>query len=494
MRIFQFCSVATLSLKLQLNRKGAKSAKKGDKIKKYSCPKSDYKIASNFKISLRTLRLCGKERLFKGLILITVLLFTSLAAIAEGNDPLPKLSLSLSLGKNEAYPGETVPITVTLRINNETVRNIGYPRLDAPNGKTIAFSPPVQESEVGAPDVILHRFTGQISGIKPGRLVVGPARLDCEVMNSATGSAAFFGGQEPESLKLTSIAAPFTVLPLPTSGKPEYFSGAIGTFSLSVTSLPAQITTGEPLTVTTTIRGVGSLADAACPAITGSGLQSFPVQATRGTAQLICEQVVVPGSVMRFPPVTWSYFDPEQHRYKVLSGEVGSRVVAKPPAATTQPALPYSTLAKVPSNRKSIFTSFFMLFVLAVVVVLCVLTLLLRKRGKTMMKNGFQNNFSQLKVLLWDAEAAVANGNVDLFYNIAFEVMQITENVGKPYEARSDGIRAISRTDDEERHRLIAVTYMIAACDKVRYGRILPNTTSLLPDLERLKKILSFTL
>ncbi len=494
MRILQFCSVATLSLKRPLNRKGAKSAKKGDKIIKYSCQKGDYKIANNFMISLRTLRLCGKELLIKGLILITVLLFTSLAAIAEGNDPHSKLSLSLSLGKTEAYPGETVPVTVTLRINDATVRNIGYPRLASPNGKNIAFSPPLQESEAGAPDVILHRFIGQVSGVKPGRRVVGPARLDCEVMNSARGSAAFFGGQEPESLKLISIAAPFTVLPLPLSGKPEHFSGAIGTFFLSVTSLPAQVVTGEPLTVTTTIRGVGSLADAACPTITGLDLQSFPVKATRGASQLICEQVVVPSSVMRLAPVTWSYFDPEQHRYTVLSGEVGSSVVAQPPAVVTQPAIPDSTMAKVPSNRKSIFTSFFMLFVLAVVVVLCVLTLLLRKRGKTMMKSGLHSDFSHLSVMLQEAELAVSNGNVDLFYNIAFEVMQITENVGKPYEARSDGIRVIRRSDDAERHRLHEVIYMTASCDKVRYGRILPNATSLLSDLECLKKIISHTL
>ena len=496
MRIFQFCSVATLSLKRPLNRKGAKSAKKGDKIIKYSCQKGDYKIANNFMISLRTLRLCGKELLIKGLILITVLLFTSLAAIAEGNDPHSKLSLSLSLGKTEAYPGETVPITVTLRINDATVRNIGYPRLASLNGKPIAFAPPVQESESGAPDVILHRFAGQISGIKPGRRVVGPARLDCEVMNSARGSAAFFGGQEPESLKLISIATPFTVLPLPLSGKPEHFSGAIGTFSLSVTSLPAQVVTGEPLTVTTTIRGVGSLADAACPTITGLDLQSFPVRATRTNSQLVCEQVVVPNSVVtRFPSVTWSYFDPEQHRYTVLSGEVGSKVVAQSSAVTTQPPLLEPALADVSSNRKSIFLWFNISLVLAAVVVaLSVRTLLLRKRGKTMMKSVLHSDFSRLSVMLQEAELAVSNGNVDLFYNIAFEVMQITENVGKPYEARSDGIRVIRRSDDAERHRLHEVIYMTASCDKVRYGRILPNATSLLPDLECLKKIISHTL
>jgi hypothetical protein len=425
------------------------------------------------------------------LLLFTLLLFTIAPAIAEEADPHSKLSLSLSLGKNEAYPGEAVPVTVTLRINDATVRNIGYPRLAAPGGKTIVFAPPVQESEAGDTAVILQRFTGQISGVKPGTRIVGPARLDCEVMKSAAGSDAFFGGQEPEPVQLTSTAATLAVLPLPASGKPEHFSGAIGAFSLSVTSLPAHIAPGEPLTVTTTIRGVGSLMGASCPSITGHDLQSFPVQATRGASQLICEQVVVPNIEMQFPSVVWSFFDPEQRRYNVLLAEVNSRVVAKPPAVVTQPLLSDRKTAHVPPNR-GLITPLSLLATVAVV--LGLLTVLLRKRCTTILNTGLQENSDHLKILLRNAEVAVSNGDVEMFYNIAFEVIQNMERVDIPYEIAPNEKSAIQRTDDEEQYRLTEVKHMIARCDKVRYGRILPNDTSLESDLELLKKILSFTL
>ena len=427
------------------------------------------------------------------IILITVLLFTSLAAIAEGNDPHPKLSLSLSLGKTEAYPGETVPVTVTLRINDVKLRNISYPRLDAADGKNISFAPPVQESDAADPAVILQRFTGQICGVTPGRLIVGPARLDCEVMKPATGSAAFFGGQESETVQLTAAAASVAVLSLPSSGKPYHFSGAVGTFSLSVTSLPAHIAIGEPLTVTTMIRGDGSLADAACPMITGSSLQSFPVLATRSASQLVCEQVVVPARDISFPPVTWSCFDPAKGKYTVLKGNITSRIIAPPSVLQSAPPHrpPVSAVSIQPPKASPDILSVALVIVTALFAVALVVV---RRHDKLASAAKFSKNTGHLRVLLQDAEVAAANGDVELFFNIAFEIIQIMQSVDKRYNNRPDGISALRLMDDEEQHRLNDVNGMNTECDKVRYGRILPDGTSLAHYYERLNKILSFIL
>ena len=423
-------------------------------------------------------------------ILLVLLLFTTEPTTAEVADPHSKLSLSLSLGKTEAYPGEAVPVTVTLRIDNATVRNIGYPRIDSPSGKAIAFAPPVQEFEAGDPGIILHRFTGQISGVKSGKLVAGPARLDCEVMKSATGSAAFFGGQEPEPVQLTSAAAFVAVLPLPAVGKLDTFSGAVGTFSLTVKSLPSQIAIGEPLTVTTTIRGVGKLFDAACPSITGPKLQSFPVQATRGASQLICEQVVVPGSVTRFPPVTWSYFDPEKLHYRVLAADINSRVFARRP--DTQPAsLSPSPVSAPPSQKLAAYSCRSLMILAAIVALILSIIIIVRKRNKPTLKTALQDNYGDFKKKLLAAEEAALHKDVEIFYNIAFEVIQNMQSVGKLYKNSPDVISGIQRADNEERHRLNEVTYLIAACDGVRYGRIIPDDTSLTSDLERLKDLLT---
>ncbi|MDD2732473.1 MAG: hypothetical protein PHF56_00915 [Desulfuromonadaceae bacterium] len=505
MRIFRCRSVATLSFKRQLNRKGAKNAKENSKIYEIDAhPTGANRIVVNPMISLRTslnsayflVRLCGKELLLQGLIFLSVLLLSTADALAGVADPHPKLSLSLSLGKNEAYPGESVPVTVTLRINDATVRNIGYPRLAAPDGKTIVFAPPFQESEVSDPGVILQRFTGQISGVKLGTLVVGPARLDCEVMKSAAGSAAFFGGQEPEAVQLTSAAATFVVQSLPASGKPDHFSGAVGVFSLSVTSLPAHIAPGEPLTVTTTIRGDGLLVGAACPNITGSDLQSFPVQATRSASQIVCEQAVVPNIEMQFPPVVWSFFDPQKRQYRVLSADIDSRVVSRPPDPQSAAASSTTPDAAASSQKMLASSDHLLMILVAVFGLIVVVAFVVRKRKKPASEAVLPNDLSEVKRIMLAAEEAALNKDVELFYNIAFEAVLCVE---KTYDRHPD-----TGENDKREKRLVLnksshawhianeIGVLTATCDKVRYGGILPDVGDMVADYERLKQVCGY--
>ncbi|MFZ4855164.1 MAG: endonuclease domain-containing protein [Desulfuromonadaceae bacterium] len=433
------------------------------------------------------------------LILFTVILFTTAPAFAEIADPHPKLSLSLSPGKTETYPGEAVPVMVTLRINDATLRNIGYPRLDAPDGKIISFAPPVQESDAADTGIILQRFSGQIRSVRPGKLIVGPARLDCEVMKSATGSAAFFGGQESEPVQLTSNTAAVAVLPLPASGKPEHFSGAIGTFSLTVKSLPAQVAPGEPLTVTTTIRGAGSLDDASCPTIAGSELQSFPVRATRSASQLGCEQVVVPGGVAQLPPVIWNYFDPQKRQYHVLSAAIGSRVMARSPdsqAAASSPAMvkPASSQT-LPALSGRLLTILFAVSAVGFLVVVAV-----RKRNKPVLEAMPQDVWSDLPKMLLAVEEAAMHGDAEFFYNRVFEVVSVVKNrnsmplapvVLDHHKKRWFSCVKNFKTDggvtSEELNALVT------SCDKVRYGRINGDSAAIAADLELLRNILTQT-
>jgi hypothetical protein len=421
-------------------------------------------------------------------LLILMVMFSSVAALAEVSESHPGITLTLSLGKNEVYRGETVPVTVTLRVSNATVRNIGYPRLIAPTGGKVVFAPTEQVSDPGDPGVILHRFTGQMSVAKPGLFSVGPARLDCEVMTTATGSTAFFGGREAEPVTLSTEPASITLLPLPAAGRPPLFSGAIGTFALSVKAVPAQIANGEPLTVTTTIRGIGSLVDADCPTLASPSLQSFPVQESRNVSNLICEQVVVPDGHTRFPPVTWNYFDPDRRRYVLLTGSIPSRVTTPLPATITKSVSPHSTPMRVPTIRKPMVGSMGMPVILALVVgILGVLAVFARKRTKAPVNVVMQNTISHLKILMQGAEAAVLNGDVDLFYNLAFEIIQ---SVDKNYTVTPDGIHSAHQLENAEYHRLIEIKHLTVACDTVRYGRIMPDVTALATDFTRLKKIL----
>src|SRR5262249_56847351 len=92
--------------------------------------------------------------------------------------------------------------------------------------------------------------------------------------------AFFYGGPPRQPVELTSQPLVLDVLPLPEQGKPADFSGAVGRFSLDVRGAPLDVTAGDPVTMTYTLRGDGDLSSVAPPAIAGSDtLRVYPVQA-----------------------------------------------------------------------------------------------------------------------------------------------------------------------------------------------------------------------
>jgi hypothetical protein len=418
-----------------------------------------------------------------------------LLVAAMSTTAIAEVSLELALDQERVYTGEAVPVTVILRIGDETVRNIGYPRLVAPGGGTVAFTPPVQDTDAKDQRITLYKFTGRISGVvKPGWVTIGPVNLSCEVMQPASGSAAFFGGQEPRSIKLVSATSPLEILPLPATGKPGSFSGAIGSFSMSVKTVPSQVAVGEPVTITTTISGAGSLARADCPNLVDPSMQSLPVKATRSETRLTCEQVVMPHKAMQFPAVIWSYFDPRAGVYRVLSGDVKSRVTAH-----TQPPIAKTVLLAHPEidTQNPVSTIRYFLMAMAGLVLLSALALLMRTRFKQSPVTMVSEPSSELQGMLRDAEDAASNGDIEQFYNITFAIIQ--ECVEKPYNKPVSAPSVFQQSSnlpirDEKPYNINEVREIIVACDKVRYGHIMPDKIAMTADLEKIKQLFSNTL
>ncbi|MBI5655836.1 MAG: BatD family protein, partial [Geobacter sp.] len=194
-------------------------------------------------------------------------------------------ALSLDLASERAYAGEAVPLRVRLRNPGRTIRNVGYPRIEThglPAIATLAAAPRQGEGESAQVFV----FSGTVTPDKAGTFLIGPARLECEVMEAAQGSSAFFGGVEPRTVSLASEPVSLTVLPLPAAGRPDTFSGAVGSFTLNIVARPDSAAIGDPLTITAVIGGMGNLTSAACPSLAGAGFRSYPVRASQTNGQL----------------------------------------------------------------------------------------------------------------------------------------------------------------------------------------------------------------
>ena len=175
-----------------------------------------------------------------------------------------------------------------------------------------------------------------------GRLEVPAATVSFEGIASFRTGRDVFGRTVRDIRRLVISSAPLalTVEPLPAAGRPDGFSGLVGTFEVAATAAPADAKVGDPIDLEVTVSGSGDLS-----ALTKLDLAHldaggdfrvaaqrvertpgrYPSRATfRTTVRALHE------SVRAIPPVRLSYFDPQRGAY--------AEAASAPIALDVQPA------------------------------------------------------------------------------------------------------------------------------------------------------------
>jgi hypothetical protein len=184
---------------------------------------------------------------------------------------------------------------------------------------------------------------------RTGRLTIGPARAIVRVAHRNAPTYDPFAGMlfnAPPGARFTEVpieAAPvsITVDPLPPGAPPE-FRGAVGSLSMAVGVDRVRARAGEPITVSTTIRGEGNLASARDPALVAvPAFPSYPAGSNtdldrsgarlRGARRREVSFVPDRPGSLTVLPIAFSWFDPEEGRYRVQRSD--SIVVRIGPAA-----------------------------------------------------------------------------------------------------------------------------------------------------------------
>jgi len=141
--------------------------------------------------------------------------------------------------------------------------------------------------------------------------------------------ADFFNQQQMQEKKIQLISpdTTLTVLPLPTEGRPEDFSGAIGRFQLEVKAQPTDVEPGDPITLTMTVQGAGNFDRVEAPSFNGNTnwksytpTAKFTPGAAPGEGSKVFEQAIIakdPGTTA-IPPLAFSFFDPDKKQYQTL--------------------------------------------------------------------------------------------------------------------------------------------------------------------------------
>ncbi|MEO5328174.1 MAG: BatD family protein [Magnetococcus sp. THC-1_WYH] len=145
---------------------------------------------------------------------------------------------------------------------------------------------------------------------------------------------SFFGERsatQVRRLRATDTPKVLHVKPLPTQGQPDSFAGAIGQgFTLEVSAGRSVVQVGDPIVLTVTLRGDGSLATASLPRWVGGegGLSEKDFRVPEGNlAGLVADGAkkfevmvrVLHEGVKEIPPLAYSWFDPRKGAYETTT-------------------------------------------------------------------------------------------------------------------------------------------------------------------------------
>ena len=115
---------------------------------------------------------------------------------------------------------------------------------------------------------------------------------------------------------------------MPLEGRPESYIGAVGTFDVTAELAPTTARVGDPMTLTVTLTGQGTLDDARPPAIAGlseieSTFRTYDATVDSGTNSRRFTYSLRPLSsdVAEFPAIPVSFFDVHAERYVTANTE-----------------------------------------------------------------------------------------------------------------------------------------------------------------------------
>jgi hypothetical protein len=284
-------------------------------------------------------------------------------SVAQINSGSEISFMRLTLPNEKIYPGQIVPAQLQIFFRDDVQQEGDFQITTMPaDGFTVGKMISGQRERVQFGD---HNYTVcpisiALTAMKSGNITVGPVTANVTIVTGGQNFGPFGGFFGGEQRQVTIAADPVSVqsLSLPTQNVPAGFNGAVGDFTMTVTAGPTNLAVGDPITVRVTISGQGALDSVMLP--NQSGWDNFKVFSPTSKFQAsddlgdegtkTFEEIVTPqnASVRELPPFSFSFFNPSDGNYHVLTQP------ATPLLVTSVGATPLPTIAATkPSASES---------------------------------------------------------------------------------------------------------------------------------------------
>ena len=290
----------------------------------------------------------------------------------DPNAPAQDLSerlafLSLSLPKKEMFVGEVLPVELRLYLRGDVLK-ISDPQIPPLRGDGFTASKFVQgeryQRSVGNNQFTIIPILTVLTPIKDGQLTLDALNGSVMVYRQAGGGRrqinpfdidSFFGPpMEQQRIALAIEQQAINVRPLPAENVPAGFNGAVGNYTMTFSAGPTNVAVGDPITVKVQISGSGNLDALTIPEQPEwrdfktypptSKVETRDPLGVQGTKSF--EQIIVPqnSDIKTLPSLSFSYFDPDQKTYRLLT-QPAVALMVRPSASAAPPtvALPSRT-------------------------------------------------------------------------------------------------------------------------------------------------------
>jgi len=301
----------------------------------------------------------------------------------------------LVIAKKEAYVGEMIPAEIRLGLDARVHGRIqDGPDLSAQGFTTQKLQQPRESLEnIGGRTYQVYTFKTALSAARPGKFDLGPVTAKATIVVPRRPSTSprtrprspfdVFNMDDPFSdpffadpfgsigerteLPIKSEPVSLNIKSLPQNA-PANFSGAVGSFTMTVDAKPKSVQVGDPITVTSTITGRGNFDRMNSPALEDErGWHKYPPSSKFKqdddvgiSGEKTFEMVLAPNEKKAaVPPLVFAYFDPAKENYVTLrndavpitveGGSAPAPSVAAAPSGPARAATPGAIVSTTPT-------------------------------------------------------------------------------------------------------------------------------------------------
>lgn len=266
------------------------------------------------------------------------------------------MAIELKLPQRPVYVGETVPVDIEWYLRKDP-RNptVSVPLLGLADSFAITVPPPADPQQVvkfpaagraleigytqdtvqrGGFELARLTFRVLVTPMKAGAIAIPPASVFANFQVGVGRDQFGFPVARNERFRVSDVARTFDVKPLPETGKPASFGGAVGSsFSMAVRASRSVVQLGEPVELEITVKSDQRLDTVGLPPLDGPGMlprDKFVVPADPPVGELAADGLsktfkvavqVVGADATAVPALAFSYFDPTRAAYQTIHSE-----------------------------------------------------------------------------------------------------------------------------------------------------------------------------